>query len=307
MRIVYLGSPDFAVLPLQKLAEAGQEIAAVYSQPDRPRGKRGKELLPTPVKAAALALGIPVHTPERINDPAVLAELAAYAPDLIVVVAYGQLLKEGLLNIPRLGCINIHGSLLPAYRGAAPIQRAVIDGCRESGVTIMYLDKGMDSGDMILKKTVPLDADETYGTLHDKLQEAGAELLLEAVSMLEQGSAPREAQDHDKATFAPKISREEELLSWELPAERVHALVRGLDPFPGAYVLHNGKRLKLFGCSLAEGAGAPGMVLAVDKSGITVACGSGAVLLRQVQPEGKGRMEAAAFARGHQIKEGGTL
>ena len=211
MRIVYLGSPDFAVLPLQKLAEAGQEIAAVYSQPDRPRGKRGKELLPTPVKAAALALGIPVHTPERINDPAVLAELAAYAPDLIVVVAYGQLLKEGLLNIPRLGCINIHGSLLPAYRGAAPIQRAVIDGCRESGVTIMYLDKGMDSGDIILKKTVPLDADETYGTLHDKLQEAGAELLLETVSMLEQGSAPREAQDHDKATFAPKISREEEL------------------------------------------------------------------------------------------------
>ena len=307
MKIVYLGSPDFAVLPLRSMVQQGYEIAAVYSQPDRPRGKRGRDLLPTPVKAAALELGIPVHTPKSINDPEALAQLAAYQPDLLVVVAYGQLLKEELLAIPALGAINIHGSLLPQYRGAAPIQRVIMDGCRQSGVTIMYLARGMDSGDMILSRAVDLDEDETYGTLHDKLQEAGTQLLLQALPLIEEGRAPRIAQDHDKATFAPKISSGEECLEWTLPAEKFHAMVCGLDPFPGAYVLRGGKRLKLFGCSLAEGSGQPGEVLECSEEGLCVACGSGAVLIREVQPEGKNRMSSAAFARGYQIKKGGNI
>ena len=307
MKIVYLGSPDFAVLPLRKMVEAGYEIAAVYTQPDRARGKRGKELLPTPVKAAALEMGLTVHTPARINEPEVLAQMAAYEPDLIVVVAFGQLLKKELLDIPALGCVNIHGSLLPEYRGAAPIQRAVMDGKKESGVTIMYLDEGMDSGDMILKQVIPFDPDETFGTLHDKLQDAGAELLMQALPMIQQGTAPRQPQDHSKATFAAKISRDEEQVDWSWDADRFHARVRGLDPFPGAYVLHGDKRLKLFGCSLAEGGGEPGEIMDVKDAGITVACGSGAVRIAQVQPEGKGRMPAVAFARGHQIKQGGKL
>jgi len=307
MRIVYLGSPDFAVLPLKKIVQAGYEVAAVYSQPDRARGKRGKDMLPTPVKAAAMELGIPVHTPNNINEEEALLQLAAYKPDLLVVVAYGQLLKPSLLDIPALGSVNIHGSLLPAYRGAAPIQRAIINGEKVSGVTIMYLDEGMDSGDMIIREQLTLDKGETYGSLHDKLQVIGADLLLQALALIEQGKAAAEKQPHELATYAPKISREEELLDWAMPAEKFDAMARGLDPFPGAYVMRGGKRLKIFDCILAEGQGRPGTVLAVEDEGITVACGSGAVRIGCVQPEGKTKMPAAAFARGYQIKTGGSI
>ncbi len=220
MRIVFLGSPDFATIPLRKMVDAGYEVAGVFSQPDRPRGKRGKELKPTPVKEAALTMGLPVYTPMKLNTPDAIAELRALKPDLLVVVAYGHILNEEVLQTASLGAINIHASLLPFYRGAAPIQRALMNGEHESGVTIMYLDKGMDTGDMILRQSLPLDDNETFGTLHDKLCELGANLLLEALPLIEAGTAPRTAQNHDLATYAPKLSREEELIKWDAPAFR---------------------------------------------------------------------------------------
>ena len=191
MRIVFMGSPDFAVLPLKNMVKAGYEIAAVFTQPDRPRGKRGKELLPTPVKQAATELAIPVFTPAKVNSVEALDQLRLIKPDLLVVVAFGQLLSKDLLTIPALGTINIHGSLLPAYRGAAPIQRALMNGEKESGITIMYLDAGMDSGDMILKAAIGLDENETFGSLHDRLCQLGSDLLLKALPLIQSGEAPR--------------------------------------------------------------------------------------------------------------------
>lgn len=307
MRIAYLGSPDFAVLPLQSMAAAGWDIAAVFSQPDRARGKRGQELLPTPVKSAAEQLGLPVFTPARINSEEALALVRDCRPDLLAVVAYGQLLKPELLAIPRLGAINIHASLLPAYRGAAPMQRALMHGERLSGVTIIYLDQGMDSGDMILQRELPLGENENFASLHDRMAALGTELLLQALPLIEAGQAPRRAQDEGEATFAPKIAREEELIDWRLPAAAIHNRIRALDPAPGAYAMHQGKRLKLFGSSVAEGAGKPGEILAASQAGLTIACGDGAVNLTEVQPEGKNRMPAAAFARGYRIETGGVL
>jgi methionyl-tRNA formyltransferase len=307
MRIVYLGSPDFAVLPQQKMAAAGWEIAAVFSQPDRARGKRGQELLPTPVKSAALALGIPVYTPGKINTPETLAQLRACQPDLLVVVAYGQLLGAELLAIPPLGAINIHASLLPRYRGAAPLQRALLAGERTSGATIMYLDQGMDSGEIILQQELAIGENETFGNLHDRVSVLGTELLLQALSLIAAGQAPRFAQDEKQATFAPKLAREEELIDWQGNAAAIHNRVRALDPLPGAYALHRGKRLKLFGSSLNDNKGQPGEILAVGSEGMTIACGQSSVTLNEVQPEGKGRMPATAFARGYQIEIGGIL
>ena len=303
MRIVYLGTPDFAVGPLQALAAAGYDIAAVVTQPDKPRN-RGK-MQPTPVKAAAEALGLTVLTPEKVNRE--VDAIAALQPDLLVVVAYGQFLSEKLLAVPALGAVNIHGSLLPAYRGAAPINAAVINGERESGVTIMYLDKGMDSGDMILQESVSIGEDMTAGQLYDELCRLGTELLLQALPLIEAGTAPRIPQDHDKATFAPMLKKEDEIIDWSRPAKQVHDLIRGMDPFPGAYTLRQGKRLKIWGSKLAtlplQGE-APGAVTAVGKEGFWVACADQALLITQVQPEGKSRMDAGAYARGYQVVQG---
>ena len=303
MRIVYLGTPDFAVGPLQALAAAGYDIAAVVTQPDKPRN-RGK-MQPTPVKAAAEALGLTVLTPENVNRE--VDAIAALQPDLLVVVAYGQFLSEKLLAVPALGAVNIHGSLLPAYRGAAPINAAVINGERESGVTIMYLDKGMDSGDMILQESVSIGEDMTAGQLYDELCRLGTELLLQALPLIEAGTAPRIPQDHDKATFAPMLKKEDEIIDWSRPAKQVHDLIRGMDPFPGAYTLRQGKRLKIWGSKLAtlplQGE-APGAVTAVGKEGFWVACADQALLITQVQPEGKSRMDAGAYARGYQVVQG---
>ena len=303
MRIVYLGTPDFAVGPLQALAEAGYDIAAVVTQPDKPRN-RGR-LQPTPVKAAAEALGLTVLTPEKVNRE--VEAIAALEPDLLVVVAYGQFLSEKLLAVPPLGAVNIHGSLLPAYRGAAPINAAVINGEVESGVTIMYLDKGMDSGDMILQQSVAIGEDMTAGQLYDELCRLGTELLLQALPLIEAGTAPRIPQDHDKATFAPMLKKEDELIDWSRPAKRVHDLIRGMDPFPGAYTLRQGKRLKIWASSLdtlpLQGE-EPGTVTAVGKEGFWVACADQALFVKEVQPEGKSRMEAGAYVRGYQVQKG---
>ena len=303
MRIVYLGTPDFAVGPLQALAEAGYDIAAVVTQPDKPRN-RGR-LQPTPVKAAAEALGLTVLTPEKVNRE--VEAIAALEPDLLVVVAYGQFLSEKLLAVPPLGAVNIHGSLLPAYRGAAPINAAVINGEVESGVTIMYLDKGMDSGDMILQQSVAIGEDMTAGQLYDELCRLGTELLLQALPLIEAGTAPRIPQDHDKATFAPMLKKEDELIDWSRPARQVHDLIRGMDPFPGAYTLRQGKRLKIWASSLdtlpLQGE-EPGTVTAVGKEGFWVACADQALFVKEVQPEGKSRMEAGAYVRGYQVQKG---
>ena len=307
MRIVFLGSPDFAAIPLRKMVDAGYEVAGVFSQPDRPRGKRGKELKPTPVKEAALTMGLPVYTPMKLNTPDAIAELRALKPDLLVVVAYGQILNEEVLQTASLGAINIHASLLPFYRGAAPIQRALMNGEHESGVTIMYLDKGMDTGDMILRQSLPLDDNETFGTLHDKLCELGANLLLEALPLIEASTAPRTAQNHGLATYAPKLSREEELIKWDAPAFQVHNLIRALDPVPGAYTLFRNKRLKLFGSSLGQGQGEPGELLQITADALEIACQEGSVWITMVQPEGKARMSVADFVRGYQIQIGGKF
>lgn len=303
MRIVYLGTPDFAVGPLRALAAAGHEVAAVVTQPDKPRD-RGKTQ-PTPVKLAAESLGLTVMTPEKVNRAA--ASLVALKPDLLVVVAYGQFLSEELLKAAPLGAVNIHGSLLPAYRGAAPINAAIINGERESGVTIMYLDKGMDSGDMILQEKVAIDEDMTAGQLYGCLSRLGTELLLKALALIEKGQAPRLPQDHAKATFAPMLKKEDEVIDWAQSARRVHDRIRGMNPFPGAYTLREGRRLKLWTSRLeplpSPGA-VPGSVVAVGKQGFWVACADQSLLLTQVQPEGKPRMEAAAYARGYRLREG---
>ena len=307
MRIVFLGSPEFAAVPLRQMVAAGYDVVAVFSQPDRPRGKRGKELKPTPVKEAAMQLAIPVYTPAKLNAPEAVAQLKALQPDLLVVVAYGQLLSKEVLQAAPLGAINIHGSLLPFYRGAAPIQRVLMNGERESGITIMYLDQGMDTGDMILRQVLPVEENETFGSLHDKLCQLGSELLLSALPLIEAGTATRVAQAHEQATYAPKLSREEELINWQAPAAQVHNLIRALDPAPGAYTIFRNKRLKLFGSSLGNGQGEPGEILQLTAEAMEIACQSGSVWVAAAQPEGKTKMPAADFARGYQIQIGGRL
>ena len=310
MRLVFLGTPDFAVPALRALAGAGHDIAAVLSRPDRPSG-RGQKVHQTPVKQAAGALGLLVWEPEDVNSPEVLADLRQMQPDLLVVVAYGQFLGDELLAIPRYGAVNIHASLLPAYRGAAPIHRAVLNGDAESGVTIMHIDSGMDSGDIILQASAAIGPDMTTGELHDVLAVQGAELLLTAVRQISEGSAPRIRQDHRQATRAPLLKRGEEAVAWAEPAGRVHNRIRGLSPWPGAYAIWRGKRLKLLRSTeetvSPEQAAVPGTVLRADQQGLLVACGSGAVLVSQVQPEGKAAMSGGDLVRGYHLQAGEQL
>lgn len=306
MRIVYLGSPDFAVLPLAALHAAGYEIAAVVTQPDKPRSRGVTQ--PTPVKRKALELGLPVLEPVRIKAPESVAALRALAPDLLVVVAYGQILSKDILDIPRLGAVNIHASLLPAYRGAAPIHWAVLNGETETGVTIMYLDEGMDTGDIISSAAVPIGPEQTTGELYEQLCRLGADLLLQALPQIAAGAAPRLPQQAERATYAPLLKKEHEPVDWGRAAADIHNQIRGLNPWPGAYTTVNGKRLKLWQSSLLPDAVLPactaGQVIACGAGGVQVACGTGALCLREVQPEGKGRMTAADYARGYQIKPG---
>lgn len=303
MRIVYFGSPDFAVPPLAALGQAGHEIAGVVTQPDKPR-HRGK-LEPTPVKALGLELGLPVIAPEKVNAPASLEQIRSWQPQLLVVVAYGQLLSPALLNTAPMGAINIHGSLLPAYRGAAPIQWALMRGEKETGVTIMYLDEGMDSGDIILQRATPISEEDTCGTIHDRLCDMGTKLLLEAISLLETGQAPRIPQDSAQASFAPMITKDLERVDWRLPAIEIHRRLRALDPWPGSYTLFQGKRLKLWGAAVdqppASGPYRPGQVLAWSKTQLWIGCGQGALRIAQVQPEGRGRISAGDFVRGYPV------
>ena len=310
MKIVYMGTPDFAVNPLHALAEAGYEVAGVVTQPDKPKG-RGKTMLPTPVKEEAMKHGFPVYQPVKVRDPEFLQVLEKLDPDIIVVAAFGQIIPKSILELPKYGCINIHASLLPKYRGAAPIQQAVIDGEKESGVTIMRMGTGLDTGDMISRIVVPIAKDETGGTLFDKLAEAGAKLLVETLPHIFDGTAVYEKQPEESPTpYAGMITKQMGLINFGKSAAELERLVRGLNPWPSAFTFWNGKTLKVWESFVvkSEEAGAeksePGTVVKTDKKGIYVACGEDVLVLSQVQLEGKKRMDADAFLRGCHIETG---
>ena len=310
MKIVYMGTPDFAVPPLRSLLNTEYEVAAVVTQPDKPKG-RGKALMPTPVKEEALKHGIPVYQPEKVREPGFVEKLRELKPDLIVVAAFGQIIPESVLNMPKFGCINIHASLLPKYRGAAPIQYAVIDGEKESGVTIMKMGKGLDTGDMIARTEVPLAKDETGGSLFEKLSSAGARLLVETLPDIFAGTAVYEKQPEESPTpYAAMITKKMGLIDFSKSAEELERLVRGLNPWPSAYTFLNGKNLKIWKAeadmSQAE-KNIPGTVVRADEEGICVACGTGRLILKEVQLEGKKRMDSASFLRGCKVEPGTRL
>ena len=307
MKTLFMGTPDFAVPPLHALIEAGYEVAAVVTQPDKPKG-RGKTLLPTPVKEEALMHEIPVYQPQRVRkNPEFLETLKEIDPDIIIVAAFGQIIPKEILELPKFGCINIHASLLPKYRGAAPIQQAVIDGEKESGVTIMQMGEGLDTGDMISKIIIPLAQDETGGSLFGKLAQAGAELLIKTLPSIEQGTAEREKQPEESPTpYAAMITKQMGLMNFSKPAEELERLVRGMNPWPSAYTFINGKTLKVWKCKVSgeQTDAIPGTVFLTDKEGIHVACEKGTLILTEVQLEGKKRMDTEAFLRGYHIEKG---
>lgn len=300
-RIVYMGTPDFAVPCLERLIDLGYNVVGVFSQPDKPKG-RGYKLAPPPVKEVALAAGIPVFQPEKMRDGTALAMLKELAPELIVVVAYGKILPKDILELPKYGCINIHGSLLPKYRGAAPIQWSVINGEKVTGVTSMKLDEGMDTGDMLLKIETPILPDETAGELFDRLAPIGADCLEQTLELFGESAPEGERQDEAQATYAPMLKKEDGAVDFSLPAQKLHDLIRGTSPWPSAYTTLDGARLKLLRSSVTDGSGRPGELL--DAKKLMIACGDGALLITEVQPEGGKRMNAEDFLRGKRLEKG---
>ena len=307
LRTVFMGTPDFALQTLQGLIDAGCNLVGVYTQPDRPKG-RGKQLAAPPIKELALQHGIPVFQPQKLRQPEAVAELEALAPDLIVVVAYGQILPKSVLDIPTYGCINVHASLLPRYRGAAPINKVIIDGETETGITTMYMDVGLDTGDMLVKNTLPIGVEETAGELHDRLAVLGRETMEETLRQLCAGTLQREVQDDTQSTYAPMMKKEDGRIDWGRSAIEVHNQVRGLDPWPGAYTSLKGELLKLAGTSPdASGEASPGTVIATDEDGVRIACGSGSLLVRELQLAGRKRLGAADFLCGCALEPGMVL
>ena len=308
MRVVFMGTPDFSVGTLRELAKAGHEIAGVISQPDKPKG-RGKNLQPTPVKEAAMKLGLPVYQPKKVRDPEFIQVMKELNPDVIVVVAFGQIIPKEILYMPKYGCINVHASLLPAYRGAAPIQWAVINGDKVSGVTTMQMNEGLDTGDMIMKTEVPLAEDETGGSLHDKLAKAGAKLCVETLKALEDKTATWETQGESPTAYAKMLDKKLGDIDWSKSAKAIECLIRGLNPWPSAYTDWNGKVMKIWEAKvLDENTDAtPGTVVEVAKDGFFVQTGDGLLKVLVLQIPGKKRMEADAFLRGYQIETGCEL
>ncbi len=291
LRIVFAGTPEFASEHLKALLDSPHEIIAVYTQPDRPAG-RGQKLMPSPVKQLAAQHGIPVMQPPTLRDAAAQAELAALQPDLLVVVAYGLILPQVVLDIPRLGCINSHASLLPRWRGAAPIQRAVQAGDAESGVTVMRMELGLDTGPMLLKTVTPITAEDTGGTLHDRLAELGPPAVLQAITGLADGTLVGEVQDDSLATYAHKLNKDEARIDWSRPADELERLIRAFNPWPICHSTLNGEALKVLAASVAanpaQAQGVPGAILEASKDGLIVACGVGALRLTRLQlPGGK--------------------
>jgi methionyl-tRNA formyltransferase len=308
IRTVFMGTPEFALPTMEGLLAAGLSLVGVYTQPDRPSG-RGKQLNAPPVKQLAERHGIPVFQPLKLRLPEVVAELQALAPDLIVVVAYGQILPKSVLDIPRHGCINVHASLLPRWRGAAPINHAIMAGDTETGVTTMVMDVGLDTGDMLVKRTTPIGPLETAGELHDRLAELGREAMAETVARLCTGTLVRTAQDTALSCYAPMLKKEHGLIDWTKPALELHNLVRGLDPWPGAYTLLAGEPLKLARtCPADETPGAaPGTVTGSSAAGLGIACGRGVLYVGDLQLPGRKRLPAADFLRGCPLPPGARL
>ena len=311
MRIIFMGTPDFAVPVLQSLINSRHEVVAVVTQPDRPKG-RGKNMQFSPVKECALAHNIPVMQPVNVSVPEVIDELRAYEPELIVVVAFGQFVTKKIREMPKYGCINVHASLLPKYRGAGPIQWAVINGEKESGVTTMYMCREIDKGDMLLKDTVTLDPKETGDSLHDKLSMMGGPLLLKTIDQLEDGSAVRIPQCEEESTYAPKLEKTMGNIDWTMDADRIERLVRGLNSWPGTFTKIHGKTVKIWDCDVvcqetlteSQEAATPGTVIVSEKDQLIVKAGNGALSLRMLQPEGKKNMTVDAYLRGYPIAQG---
>lgn len=305
MRILFMGTPAFAVPSLQALHQAGHTLCGVFSQPDRPVGRHQNQFQPTPVKAYALTQDIPVFQPEKLRDGTAMEQIKALEPELIVVAAYGRILPDDILAYPKYGCINVHSSLLPKLRGAAPINWAILNGEKETGVTIMYMAHDLDAGDVILQERTPIGSDETAGELYDRLALLGGELVVRAVEQIAAGTAPRTPQEHAAATLAPMLSKELSPMDFTRPAQALHDQVRGLLPWPAAVMELDGVRCKVLKTALTGEASskAPGSVTQADKHGLKLACGDGEVLeLVTLQPDGKKPMAATAFLQGHPIK-----
>lgn len=313
MNIVFMGTPDFAVPALESLLREGYNVVGVVTQPDRPQGRK-KVLTPTPVKEAALKHGLPVLQPQRMRSPEAVEELAALQPDLIVTAAYGQILPKAVLDLPQYGCLNIHGSLLPKYRGGAPIQRSIINGEKETGITLMYMAEGIDTGDMIAKSVVSIEDEDTSGSIFEKLSIAGAKLLLEQLPLILAGTAERIPQNDEESTYASNLSREDERIDWSASSREIFNRVRGLVPFAGGFTIWNDEVFKVWAVanpsetpsSVASGQ-VPGTVVDLSERGIEVKTGDGSVLLTRVQPAGKKAMEATEFIRGGVMKKGTVL
>ncbi len=303
MRLIFAGTPEFARLALARLHEEGHEIAAVLTQPDRPSG-RGMKLTPSPVKQLALELGIPVLQPQTLKHPVIQSQLKTFKADVMIVAAYGLLLPEEVLEIPRLGCLNIHASLLPRWRGAAPIQRAIEAGDTETGICIMQMDVGLDTGDILLTEDLPIEKDETAHSLHDKLASLGSESIVYALKRLENGQLTGTPQPSKGVTYAAKIAKEEAKIDWKQPAKVIERQVRAFNPFPGAHTAWAEGSLKIWSVAVTSGEGKPGTVISKSETSITVACGEGAVDLLTVQQAGGKRLSAQTFLVGHPIEEG---
>lgn len=316
MKILFMGTPQFAVPSLALLIEQGHTIAAVVTQPDRPKGRK-RELTPPPVKAFALEHGLTVLQPEKLRSPEGVAQVTEIAPDIIITAAYGQILPKAVLDLPRLGCINVHGSLLPRYRGGAPIQRSIINGESVTGVTLMYMAEGLDTGDMISKVEMPITEEDTAGSMFDKLSEAGAKLLGEWLPRIVEGSIVRTPQANDEATYAPNLSREDERLDWKDSSRSVFNRVRGLNPMAGGFTYLDGEVFKVWATRIPQGSDTilrpdwvslvPGSVLESGSFGIRIRTGDGSIVLTEVQPAGKKALAATEFARGARLAPGMVL
>ncbi|MBE5870516.1 MAG: methionyl-tRNA formyltransferase [Lachnospiraceae bacterium] len=308
MKIIYMGTPDFAVAPLEAMIAAGHEIVLVVTQPDKPKG-RGKEMQMTPVKQCAVKHGIPVFQPVKIKQKEEVEKLKSYEADIYVVAAFGQILSQEILDIPRLGCFNIHASLLPKYRGAAPIQWAIIDGEKETGVTIMRMDAGLDTGDMVSKIVVPITEKETGESLHDKLMEAGAKLIVETLPAIEDGTASFTKQEDDLSCYAKMLSKSMGLIEWSRSADEIERLVRGLNSWPSAYTYLEGKTCKIWEAKAMDESSdkEPGIILTVSKDAFEVSTGQGILQVSMLQLEGKKRMTVKDFLLGHAIVTGSRL
>jgi methionyl-tRNA formyltransferase len=303
-----MGTPDFSVPALEALVKAGHDVIAVVTQPDKPKG-RGKEVSMTPVKEKAVSLGIPVYQPVKARNPEFVSLLSELNPDAMVVAAFGQILPKSILDIPKYGCINIHASLLPKYRGASPIQHAVIDGEKESGITTMMMAEGLDTGDILDQESVTLDEQETGGSLHDKLSEIGGRLILTTLKKLEEGTAVRTPQDESKTCYVGMIKKTMGDIDWSMEAAAIERLIRGLNPWPSAYTSWNGKVLKIWAAEVLskEYEGICGQVVETDKNSLIVKTGKGSLKLTELQLQGKKRMDTASFLRGYQVTAGTVL